>query len=122
MIGNLVDVARDALLALKTRSQRPFQNGKAMFFTIRLLFSTIFVCRNYVFIKTYACRCQKMTKPKSLTYLLVHDSSRQRVVIIPFSQNRAFVGREDVLDKIDAIFHDAKVDCRVAIYGLGGVG
>ena len=65
---------------------------------------------------------ETMTQYICLTYSLGHAASHRRVAIIPFSQNRAFVGRKDVLDRIDAVFSDTEADHRVAIYGLGGIG
>lgn len=49
------------------------------------------------------------------------DSVTSRV-ILPFPKDDDFVGRKDVLEKIEKISHSTRQDSRVALVGLGGIG
>lgn len=43
-------------------------------------------------------------------------------LILPFARDRNFVGREDVLTRVDEAFDEAPTVKRVALTGLGGIG
>jgi hypothetical protein len=43
-------------------------------------------------------------------------------VNIPFQKNSAFVGQQEVLEQLAAVFHGSHNTRQIALYGLGGIG
>lgn len=46
----------------------------------------------------------------------------QGKIMIPFTRDKGFVGRADILQEIDEMLHFSEEQTRVALVGLGGIG
>jgi hypothetical protein len=50
------------------------------------------------------------------------EAQKQGTISIPFSKNIHFVGREELLGRIEELLNDTRYSHRVALVGLGGIG
>jgi hypothetical protein len=50
------------------------------------------------------------------------SSKQTSKAIIPFRQDRHFIGRKDILQRLENIFEEVQYHKRAALVGLGGVG
>lgn len=64
-----------------------------------------------------ACQLSKQTLVEPIPTI-----SERVPFVIPFVRDQDFVGREDIINKIDRVFSDRRGFRRLALAGLGGIG
>jgi hypothetical protein len=67
--------------------------------------------------------CATKWKSKKYRHIIAYSLTFLAIVMVPYTNNPHFVGREEILDQLKArLGDDQEHQKRVALWGLGGIG